>query len=348
MRALTYVAPRKVEWREVLEPRLMSDDDAIVQPIAVTRCDLDYSIVTGALGWQGPFSLGHEIAGVVSQIGDKVRHFRPADRVIVPFQISCGKCALCLKGLTGNCTTVPFRSSYGMAPLSGVDYGGALSDRVRVPFADHMLVACPPEVSLPNAAGLADQVTDAFAMVAAHLGANPGAKVLVVGGNAQGIGLLIAQAARALGASEVVYLDDHPARLAVARTLAITVVERQSFDGAAPGSPYGITIDANITPEALGLAIRSTDHGGVCGRTYGDFASVTATHLRDMYRIGVSLHIGRVNVRAMMPRALECLRCGLIHPDKVITRTVSFADAARAIIEPGIKVLFINEAATVA
>jgi len=65
---------------------------------------------------------------------------RPGEPVLVPFQISCGECGRCRAGLTGLCDTVPYRSSYGMAALSGVEYGGGLSDLVRVPFADHMLV----------------------------------------------------------------------------------------------------------------------------------------------------------------------------------------------------------------
>jgi alcohol dehydrogenase len=63
MRQLTYVRPNLLEWWDVPEPRLQDDRDAIVAPLAVTRCDLDLSIATGVAGFEGPFAIGHEAAG---------------------------------------------------------------------------------------------------------------------------------------------------------------------------------------------------------------------------------------------------------------------------------------------
>ncbi|MDP3852099.1 zinc-binding dehydrogenase [Phenylobacterium sp.] len=343
MRALFYAGPNQVEWRDVPAPRLQGDGEALVRPLAVTRCDLDYSIVTGAAGWPGPFALGHEMVGIVTAVGDGVTAFRPGDRVIVPFQISCGSCGACARGLTGICESVPFRSSYGMAPLSGFDHGGALSDLVRVPFADHMLLACPEEVSSVAGAGIADNVADAFRSIAPYLAQRPGARVLIVGGLAQGIGLYIAEAARALGSAEVVYLDDSFARLDIARRMGVRVEARATFEGKAPDAPYPITIDASGRPEGLALAIRSTEHGGVCHRTYGDLKPTTEVPLRDMYGIGLTLHLSRLHARTEMPAVTEHVRCGHLHPEAVITRTAAFAEAAEAMLDPTVKVVFVNE-----
>jgi threonine dehydrogenase-like Zn-dependent dehydrogenase len=343
MRALYYTGPKQVEWRDVPLPALQDGRDVLVRPLAVTRCDLDLLIVNGSVGWPGPFALGHETVGIVTDVGDKVLDFRPGDRVIIPFQISCGFCTNCVQGLTANCSSVPFRSSYGMAPLSGVDYGGGLSELIRVPFADHMLLKCPEEISHVAAAGIADNVADAYRSVAPHLLSHPGARVLIVGGLGEGIGLYIADAARALGAREVVYYDDAPARLELARQLGVTVVERTSFEGAAPGAPFPITIDASGMAAGLALAIRSTAHGGICRRTYGDMKPTTEVPLRDMYGIGISLHLSRVHARAEMPAVIEQVRCGHLHPENIITRTVRFDEAAEAIIEPAIKLVFVND-----
>jgi alcohol dehydrogenase len=65
--------------------------------------------------------------------------------------------------------------------------------------------------------------------------------------------------------------------------------------------------------------------------------------LRDMYGIGMSLHLSRVHARAVMPDVVEHVRCGALQPQAVITRRVPFADAAEAIFDPTIKVVFINE-----
>lgn len=163
-------------------PKLTDDRDALVRPLAVTRCDLDLAIVGGRSGLPGPFALGHEAAGVVTEVGDAVKNFVPGDLVIVPFQISCGACERCRRGHTNACTAVPFRSSYGLKPVCGVEYGGALSDLIRVPFADHMLVRHPAGHALSQTAGLADGATDAFSALAHWLRQRPGAEVLVIGG----------------------------------------------------------------------------------------------------------------------------------------------------------------------
>jgi alcohol dehydrogenase len=138
MRQLTYVGGNTIEWWDVPAPKLLDDRDALVRPLAVTRCDLDLTIVNGKSGLPGPFALGHETAGIITEVGDAVRTFAPGDLVIVPFQISCGQCQRCQRGHTNACTTVPFRSSYGLKPVCGVEYGGALSDL----FACHSPTIC--------------------------------------------------------------------------------------------------------------------------------------------------------------------------------------------------------------
>ena len=110
-------------------PKLTDDRDALVRPLAVTRCDLDLTIVGGRSGLPGPFALGHEAAKrTVTEVGDAVKkNFVPGDLVIVPFQIQLRRLlrAMPRRGHTNACTAVPFRSSYGLKPVCGVEYGGA-------------------------------------------------------------------------------------------------------------------------------------------------------------------------------------------------------------------------------
>ncbi len=145
--------------------------------------------------------------------------------MIVPFQISCGECAACRRGHTNACTSVPFRSSYGLKPVCGVEYGGGLSDLIRVPFADHMLVRQPKGHAMSQTAGLADGATDGFSSVANWLKQRPGEEVLVIGGFGQSLSMFAVQAAVSRGARRVVYVDDDPARLAKAKSLGAEVHE---------------------------------------------------------------------------------------------------------------------------
>jgi threonine dehydrogenase-like Zn-dependent dehydrogenase len=327
----------------VPQPKLCDDRDALVQPLAVTRCDIDLIIVGGKSGLPGPFALGHETAGRVVDVGDSVRNFAPGDLVIVPFQISCGHCERCLRGHTNACKSVPFRSSYGLKPVCGVEYGGALSDLIRVPFADHMLVRQPKGHALSQTAGLADGATDAFSAVARCLRQWPGAEVLVIGGEGQSIGMFAVQAAQACGARRVVYLDDSPQRLAKAKALGAEVHEAPTGLAMEPLGLFPIVVDAASTDGSIVLAFRSVEPNGICQRMYGDFTETTPVPLRHMYGVGITLRIGRVNARAEMPDCVGHVAAGHFHPEHVITHRVRFEDAHEAIGDPTIRVAFVRD-----
>lgn len=343
MRQLTYVGGNTIEWWDVPAPRLQSDRDALVQPLAVTRCDLDLSIVSGKSGLPGPFALGHETAGCVVEIGDAVKNFVPSDLVIVPFQISCGECERCRRGHTNACKSVPFRSSYGLKPVCGVEYGGALSDLIRVPFADHMLVRQPQGHALSQTAGLADGATDAYSAVTHWLKQRPGEGVLVIGGFAQSLAMFAVQAAISRGARRVVYLDDDAQRLAKAKSLGAEVYEAPKGLLTEPVGQFPIVIDAAATDASILLALRSAEPNGVCQRMYGDFRETTPVPLRHMYGVGITLRVSRVNVRAEMPGCVAHVEAGHFHPEHVITRKVRFEDAHEAIGDPTIRVAFVRD-----
>lgn len=343
MRQLTYVGGSTIEWWDVPAPKLQNDRDALVQPLAVTRCDLDLAIVGGNSGLPGPFALGHETAGRVIDVGDAVNNFAPGDLVIVPFQISCGECERCRRGHTNACTSVPFRSSYGLKPVCGVEYGGALSDLIRVPFADHMLVRQPKGHALSQTAGLAYGATDGFSGVAYWLTQRPGAEVLVIGGFAQSLAMFSVQAAVSCGARRVVYVDDDTQRLAKAKSLGAEVHEAPLGLAMDPIGQFPIVIDAAATDASILLALRSAEPNGICQRMYGDFRDTTPVPLRHMYGVGITLRVSRVNVRAELPGCVGHVEKGHFHPEHVITRRVRFEDAHEAIGDPTIRVAFVRD-----
>src|SRR4030095_2664110 len=102
MEQLTLGEQGKIEWQDVPAPCIEGPGEALVRPLAVTRCDIDLPYVTGLLPPPRPFALGHECVGEVVAVGDGVTSFHAGARVIVPFQISCGRCARCLRGHTGS------------------------------------------------------------------------------------------------------------------------------------------------------------------------------------------------------------------------------------------------------
>lgn len=159
VRSLVYVGPGDLQWRDAAVPRLAGDGEAIVRPVAVATCDLDAMIVSGASPFPAPFALGHEGVAEVLEVGDGVRSVEPGDRVLVPFQISCGTRGACLAGRTGSCETVPGGQTYGFGfGEEATRWGGFLSDAVHVPYADAMLVPVPGGLESELAVGASDNI----------------------------------------------------------------------------------------------------------------------------------------------------------------------------------------------
>ena len=131
-------------------------------------------------------AVGHEGVAEVVAIGDAVTSVTVGDRVVVPFQISCGTCAACRRGATGSCASLPLMAMYGMAPIAGLDGGGFMADLVLVPYADAMLIRCPTALDPVAVASLSDNIPDGWRTVGpyrAELAALDPAdrRVLVVG-----------------------------------------------------------------------------------------------------------------------------------------------------------------------
>ncbi len=338
MRELTFVGPGKLEWREVAAPTIDGPGQALVRPIAVATCDLDALLLRGeAPMFGGGFPLGHESVGVVVEVGDGVTAFKVGDRVVPSFQISCGSCARCRRGLTGNCERVRGTAMYGIGALGG-NFGGALSDLMKIPYADAMLVAMPEGLAAADMASAADNIPDAWRTVAPMLRDNPGAPVLIVGGGS--IGLYAIQIALASGASRVDYVDDNPGRLKLAAELGASVRE-----GAPPRrtGPYPITVAACATQAGMLCAIRSTAPGGVCTNCGIHPGETTPMPLFDMYITGMTFVTGRGHARTVIPEVLELARTGKIQPARVTSKVVSWDDAIPALLDPPTKLVVARE-----
>jgi threonine dehydrogenase-like Zn-dependent dehydrogenase len=329
MRQLTLVEPGRVEWTDAPEPSIEGPREAIVRPLAVALCDLDYPIVHGIFPVQMPVALGHELVGEVVDVGSAVQDVATGDRVVVPFQVSCGECAPCWRGQTGDCASVPRLSMYGFGAFGG-DWGGGLSDLVRVPFADAMLVRLPNGVDPVAVASASDNIPDAWRTVAPQLERRPGADVLVIGGGARSIVLYAVQVAEACGAGNVLYVDTDAERLDLARSFGADVQE-----GEPPRriGPFPITVDGSGTREGLHSALRSTEPGGVCTSVSILTEPETPVPLLEMYTNGLEFRVGRVMARPTIPRVLELAARGRIEPERVTSRIATWEEAPDAVVE---------------
>jgi threonine dehydrogenase-like Zn-dependent dehydrogenase len=332
MRELTLVEPRRLEWADVDEPERRDGRDALVRPLAVATCDLDALIIAGGTPYRPPIAVGHECVAEVLESPDGGPG--PGALVSVPFQISCGECARCLRGLTGNCERVPFLSMYGFGSAGG-NWGGFLSDVVRVPFSDHMLAPLPGGVSAEAAASVSDNIADGWRLVAPGLEQWPGGEVLVAGGSPS-IGLYGVQVAVALGASRVVYSDVDEERLRKAERLGAEVVEGYPERL----GPFPITAMVAADPAALALAARSTAPDGVCTCAGIVFQPETPIPLLEMYTKITTFRTGRVHARPAIPRALELIADGRLRPEAVTDRVLGWDEAPEALADNPGKLVF--------
>jgi len=342
MRQLNYIKAGTLEWHEVPAPRLPSDMAALVRPLVVSTCDMDGVVISGLAPFKGPLPVGHEGVGEVLDVGDAVTAHRPGDRVIIPWKISCGECPKCLAGLTAHCTGVAREAAYSWGTTAR-EWGGFLSDLVAVPWADHMLCPLPAAADPIAAAGLSDNITDAWRAVGAPLRARPGGRVLIAGGGGPGsIGLLSAGLARALDAGEIVYLDSDAAR----RALAAGRFGARAIDTSA-GLPddlaggFDVLVDASGNPEALRLVLDRTAPDAIVTCTAGAIYALADIPFPvfSMYRHSVTFHTGWVHTLPLMHEPLKLIADWTLDPHAVESAIVDFDHAADALTEPFTKLI---------
>jgi alcohol dehydrogenase len=338
VRALTYVEPGVVRWEDVPAPEITDPGAALVRPLAVARCDLDSAMAAFGL-FPGPYPVGHEAVAEVVATGGAVTRWRPSDRVVVPFQVSCGQCPACADGRFAACHRYRARSggAFGFGP-SGGGHGGAVADLLLVPAADHLLVPAPADMPAAVACTLPDNVVDAYRCVAPTLAAAPGAEVLVVGGAAASIGLYVVAIARALQAGRIRYADSDAGRCAAAERLGADVT-RHEGPWPARFERAPITVDNTGDAEGLACTLRSTDDYGTCTSVAPQFAAATPVPLLSMYTKGVTLHVSRADSRRFLPEVIDLVTTGLFDPAEVPTTVVPWDQADRAWLEPAIKLV---------
>jgi alcohol dehydrogenase len=336
MRALAAAPGGRLSWRMVAAPPPPGPLAAVVRPIAVATCDLDRAIALGATQFPLPLHLGHECVAEVLTVGDQVTTVQPGQRVVVPFQISCGSCTPCEAGNTGNCATVPPASMYGFG-LAGGHWGGAYSEQLAVPYADGMLVPLPDGVDPVAAASVADNVSDGYRHIAPYLPSllekDPGAEILIAGSvtsrsvYSASVALYAGLVAQALGARHVHLADARPWVREHAARLGLNPLQPRELRRR---PPVPLVADVSATSAGLWRALSSTAPDGTCS-SVGNIHRTARIPVLLMYGRNVTLHVSRTHARAVIPRVLELMRDGRLHPEAVTTNIAALDDAPRVL-----------------
>jgi threonine dehydrogenase-like Zn-dependent dehydrogenase len=229
MRAVTWQGKRKVSVEDVPEPRIEQPSDAIVRITSTNICGSDLHLyeTLGAFMNAGDI-LGHEPMGIVEEVGSEVSRLAVGDRVVMPFQISCGHCFMCDQSLYTQCETTQVREQGSGAALFGYSelYGsvpGGQAEYLRVPLADNTHIKVPDGPPDDRFVYLSDVLPTAWQAV--EYAAVPDGGTLVV----LGLGPIGEMATRIAGLkpgiARVIGVDLVPERLARARARGTEVVD---------------------------------------------------------------------------------------------------------------------------
>jgi threonine dehydrogenase-like Zn-dependent dehydrogenase len=234
MLAVRWMGPRKVSVDEVPDPKIEQPTDAIIKVTATGICGSDLHLYDhGATMAMRPGDIiGHEAMGIVEEIGSEVSHISPGDRVVVPFNISCGHCFMCSRGLYSQCEETQNLKGRKGGSLFGYThmYGGVPGGQaqyLRVPMAHFGPIRV--DDSIPEmAAVLVSDVLPTSWQAVQYADVKPGSTVVVYGLGP--IGQMSSRIALHHGAGRVIGVDIVAARLQMAARHGVEPLDATQFD----------------------------------------------------------------------------------------------------------------------
>jgi D-arabinose 1-dehydrogenase-like Zn-dependent alcohol dehydrogenase len=312
------------EVREVAQPSVPIDG-VVVRVMATGMCRSDWH------AWAGhdeeivfPHVPGHELAGIVVEVGAEVRQWQVGDRVTVPFVCGCGRCEWCRAGDAQVCPD---------QQQPGFTHWGSFAEYVALHAADANLVAIPEQVDFPTAASLGCRFATAYRALVGRARITEGEWVTVVG--AGGVGLSSVMIARALG-GRVVAVDRNPEALAAASALGAEHTLRA--DGAdipaavadLTGGGSHIAVDAVGSEQTCADAILSLRRRGRHIQV-GLLPPVAGDPRVPMARV-ISWELDVLGTHGMAavdyPGMMALIEQGSLQPQRLIERTIGLDEAA--------------------
>jgi threonine dehydrogenase-like Zn-dependent dehydrogenase len=357
MRALGYFGPSDVRVVDKPDPALEHPRDAIVRVTLSAICGSDLHLYHGLVpDTRIGSTFGHEFVGVVEEVGPDIRSLRAGDRVIVPFNIACGRCFSCRHELYASCDQANPRShvfggAFGYSHLTG-GYEGGQAERVRVPFADVGPLLIPEGLADEAVIFLSDILPTGWQ--AAEMGAiEPDATVAVFGCGP--VGLFAQRAAWFQGAGRVIAVDwveerlEFAARWARAEVVNFQAVDdvighlREMTEGRGPDvciDAVGLEASGSTMHRALGAlglqagaatalvwAIDAVRKGGTVSvvGVYGPPWNLVP--MGTAMNKGLTIRTGQCHVRRHTGRLLELIQDGRLDPSAIITHRLPLEEA---------------------
>ncbi|MBW5446313.1 alcohol dehydrogenase catalytic domain-containing protein [Cohnella sp. CFH 77786] len=359
MKAVTYQGIKNVQVKEVADPKIEKKDDIIVRLTATAICGSDLHLIHGMIpNMPQDFIIGHEPVGVVEEAGPEVTKLKKGDRVIIPFNVACGRCWYCTNHLESQCDhSNPHGEAggfFGYSESTG-GYPGGQAEYMRVPYANFTPFKVPEsnEAEDEKLAVISDAMTTAYWSVD-NAGVKPGDTVIVLGCGP--VGLFAQKFCWMKGAKRVIAVDYVEYRLERARKR--NRVETVNFEkeenignhlkeitqGGADVVIDAVGMDGKMTPlEFLASGLKL--HGGAMGAIViatqavrkGGTIQITGVYggryngfpLGDIFQRNVNVRTGQAPVIHYMPHMYELVASGKIDPMDIVTHVIPLSDAKR-------------------
>ena len=370
MKANCWVGKSRVEVQDVPDPKILNDRDAIVKITSTAICGSDLHLYNGFVPtMKSGDILGHEFMGEIVETGPAVKNLNVGDRVVVPFPIACGACALCRKGLFSTCeNTNPnawmAEKLWGYSPAGVFGYShmlggypGGQAEYARVPFADVGPIKVPAGMPDEKALFLSDIYPTGY-MGADMCGIQPGDTIAVWG--AGPVGQFAMKSAQLLGAERVIAIDRFPYRLRMARErVGVETINYEEVDvydalkdmtaGRGPDACIdAVGLESHVPgplyaydrakqaigletdrPYALRQAIMACRNGGTVSVIGVYGGFVDKFPMGSLMNRSLTLKTGQCHVQRYVKPLLERIEKGEIDPSFVITHRLPLDEAPR-------------------
>ncbi len=340
-------------------PEIEHPEDAIVRVLRSCICGSDLHLYHGLVpDTRVGTTFGHEFIGEIVEIGSGVEKVKVGDKVMVPFNIACGKCAFCKQELYGNCHEANPQSTaaggiFGYSHTAG-GYNGGQAEYVRVPYADVGPTIIPDWMDPDDAVLLTDVVPTGYQ--AAEMGGIQTGDTVVVFG-AGPIGIMAAKCAWLFGAGRVIVIDQLEYRLEFAEHYAQcevynfkeledpVVFIKQITDSlgadvcidAVGAEAAGNTMNTLLgrklllqggSTTALHWAINSVKKGGIVSivGVYGPTNALVP--IGNVVNKGITIRANQASVKKHLPKLIDHIKNGVLNPKEIITHRIPLEEVA--------------------
>jgi S-(hydroxymethyl)glutathione dehydrogenase / alcohol dehydrogenase len=357
MKAVTFQGIKNVKVKEVDNPKIHKPDDIIVKITTTAICGSDLHLIHDMVpNLPRDYIIGHEPMGIVEEVGPEVTKVKKGDRVIIPFNVSCGECFYCKHDLTSQCdNSNPHGQGgayFGYSETFG-GYPGGQAEYLRVPYGNFTPFKIPEDCELEDEklVLIADAATTAYWSVE-NAGVKGGDTVVIFGCGP--VGLLAQKFAWLHGAKRVIAVDYIDYRLEHAkRTNNVEIVNFEQHEntgeylneitqGGADIVIDCVGMDGKMTPleflatgmklqggamGALVMATQAVKKGGTIQVTGAYGARYNGFPLGDIFNRNLNVRTGQAPVIPYMPRIYELFSQGKVKPDDIVTHRLPLEQA---------------------